>query len=214
MYSWQENPATEFLKGNPSIIWALHPGIAGLNTRDAKSFVFTSGPPSRSSLSPNLMNTFETGDLRKTLWVKKISTSTDSWYHANKYSKTTNTGTSVEYTILFRMAEMYLIRAESRAKLNELDGAKDDINKIRRRVGLPDTPAVTQEEILSAVAKERRLEFFTEQGHRFFDLKRTGKADEVLSLTKPNWQPSHIVLPLPENELLLNDKLLPQNTGY
>jgi hypothetical protein len=213
-YSWQNDPAAEFLKVNPAIIWALHPGIAGLNTRDARNFVFTSGPPSRSTLSTDLLNAFETGDLRKALWVKKITTKNESWYHANKYKLTTNTGTSVEYTILFRLAELYLIRAESLAKLNHLDGAKEDINKIRNRAGLPNTIAVTQEEVLTAVAKERRLELFTEQGHRFFDLKRTGKADEVLSLTKPNWNMNHIVLPLPENELLLNGNLLPQNTGY
>lgn len=213
-YSWQNDPAAEFLKVNSAIIWALHPGIAGLNTRDARNFVFTSGPPSRSTLSPDLVNSFEMGDLRKALWVKKITTKNESWYHANKYKLTTNTGTSVEYTILFRLAELYLIRAESLAKLNHLDGAKEDINKIRNRAGLPNTIAVTQEKILAAIAKERRLELFTEQGHRFFDLKRTGKADEVLSFAKPNWNVNHIVLPLPENELLLNDKLLPQNTGY
>jgi hypothetical protein len=214
LYRWQENPASEFLKSNPAIIWAFHPGIAGINTRDARSFVFTSGPPSRSALSSDLLNAFETGDLRRTLWIKTISSQNTIWYHANKYKKTTNTGTSVEYTILFRLAELYLIRAESRAMLNDLDGAKDDVNTIRNRAGLADTDAVTQEEIFKAIAKERRLEFFTEQGHRFFDLKRTRKADEVLSLKKPNWKSTHIVLPLPENELLLNDKLLPQNTGY
>lgn len=213
-YSWQNDPSVEFLKENQAIIWAFHPGIAGLNTRDARSFVFTSGPPSRSTLSTDLLNTFETGDLRKELWIKKITTNNVSWYHVNKYKKTTNTGVSVEYTILFRLAELYLIRAESRAKLNDLVGAKEDINKIRNRAGLPNTNAGTQEEVLTAIAKERRLELFTEQGHRFFDLKRTGKADEVLSLAKPNWNVNHIVLPLPENELLLNDNLLPQNTGY
>lgn len=213
-YIWQNDPAAEFLKVNPAIIWALHPGIAGLNTRDARNFVFTSGPPTRSSLSADLINTFETGDLRKTVWVKKITTKNESWYHANKYKLTTNTGTSAEYTILFRLAEMYLIRAESRAKLNNLSAAKEDINKIRNRAGLANTIAATQEEVLVAIAKERRLELFTEQGHRFFDLKRSGKADEVLSLSKPNWNINHIVLPLPENELMLNGNLLPQNTGY
>jgi starch-binding outer membrane protein, SusD/RagB family len=160
------------------------------------------------------MNAFETGDLRKALWTKKVTTKNESWYHAYKYKLTTNTGTSAEYTILFRLAEMYLIRAESNAKLNHLEEAKEDLNKIRNRAGLTNTNAVTQEEVLTAIAKERRLEFFTEQGHRFFDLKRTGKADEVLSLAKPNWNSNHIVLPLPENELLLNENLLPQNTGY
>jgi hypothetical protein len=213
-YIWQDNPATEFLKENPAIIWALHPGISGLNTRDARNFVFTAGPPSSSALAPDLLNSFETGDLRKSIWIKQITSKNESWFHANKYKLTTNTGTSAEYTILFRLAEMYLIRAEARAMLNNLEEAKKDINKIRNRAGLQNTNALTKQEVIAAIAKERRLEFFTEQGHRFFDLKRTEKADEVLPLTKPNWNSNSILLPLPENELFLNENLLPQNKGY
>lgn len=214
LYSWQEDINLEFLRNNPSIIWSLHPGIAGLNTRDARSFVFASGPPSRPTLAPNLYNAFEANDLRKTSWIRTIQGSGGPWYHANKYKKITNTGVSEEYTIIFRLAEMYLIRAECNAMLNDFEGAKEDLNKIRSRAGLTNTEAITQQDVLQAILNERRFEFFTEQSHRFFDLKRTGKANEVLSVVKPNWRATNSVFPLPENELLLNQNLLPQNPGY
>ena len=163
---------------------------------------------------PDLHNAFETNDFRKTAWIKTIQGAGGPWYHAYKYKKITNTGVSEEYTILFRLAEMYLIRAECKAMLNDLEEAKEDLNKIRNRAGIADTGANTQQDVLQAILNERRLELFTEQSHRFFDLKRTGKANEVLSIVKPNWRETNRVFPLPENELLLNQNLLPQNPGY
>lgn len=214
LYSWQDNIELEFLKDNPSIIWSLHPGIAGVNTRDAQSFVVASGPPTKPTMASELYASFEPNDLRKVFWTKEIEGDGGPWHYAYKYKQTTNTGASQEYTILFRLAEIYLIRAESRTRLGNLQGAKNDLNKIRNRAGLPDTQAITQQEVLQAIAQERRVELFTEQGHRFFDLKRTDKADETLTTVKPNWKPTNKVLPLPENELLLNKNILPQNPGY
>lgn len=212
-YVWQDDIASEFLKDNTANIWMLHPGQPGFNSRDARSFVFTSGPPTRPALSPELVLGFEPGDLRRANWVKTINGAAGSWYHANKYKRTATTGTATEYTVLFRLAEMYLIRAEARAMQGDFNGARLDLNKIRSRAGLADSP-VADSGLVEAILTERRYELFTEQGHRFFDLKRTGTANAILSIAKPNWQTHHIVLPLPENELLLNPRLLPQNTGY
>lgn len=214
MYSWQLDLDQEFLRTSPATIWSLHPGLAGVNTRDARSFVFLSGPPSIPTLSPELYASFEDGDLRRTAWVSEIQGTGGPWYHASKYKKITNTGSSEEYTVLFRLAEMHLIRAECRTMLHDLEGARSDIDKIRSRAGLGGTTASTEQALLAAVLQERRLELFTEQGHRFFDLKRTGNADQVLSIAKPNWRPTDVLFPLPLNELLLNGNLLPQNTGY
>ena len=47
-----------------------------------------------------------------------------------------------------------------------------------------------------------------------FDLKRLGLADAVLGDLKPNWDPSDVLLPIPEAELESNPNLLPQNEGY
>jgi hypothetical protein len=88
------------------------------------------------------------------------------------------------------------------------------LNIIRHAAGLGDTPASSQQEILDAIQRERRVELFTEYGHRFFDLKRNGGLDAALSPVKPGWNTTDALLPLPEAELLLNPNLAPQNTGY
>lgn len=214
LYILETDPAMVFLKDNPAIIWSLHPGIAGQNTRDAQTFIFSSGPPSKSALSEELYNAFESGDIRKNVWIKTITNGTNFWYHANKYKKNNNTGTSKEHTILFRMAEQYLIRAEARARTGNILGAQQDLNKIRTRSGLHETTANSIQDLIVAIMNERRVELFAEQGHRWFDLKRNGMANTVLSGLKPGWKDTDLLLPLPENEIVLNSNLLPQNPGY
>ena len=85
---------------------------------------------------------------------------------------------------------------------------------IRNRARLPDITAVSQEALLQSILKERRVELFTEGGHRWFDLKRTGEAQSVLQPLKPGWQNTQLLIPLPETELILNTNLKPQNPGY
>jgi hypothetical protein len=115
---------------------------------------------------------------------------------------------------MLRLAEQYLIRAEARARQGELIGAKEDLNFIRNNAGLGNTTAVTATEIVDAVINERRYEFFTETGLRFFDLQRTGKLDAILSSVKPGWNSTDQYWPVPQSELLINPNLAPQNAGY
>lgn len=109
---------------------------------------------------------------------------------------------------IFRIAEMYLIRAEARAEQDKISGAVADLNAVRDRAGLTSTSAETLQQILLAIENERRLEFALEP-HRWFDLVRTGRADEVLAVTDPN----RLVMPLPVDQLL-TDESLEQNAGY
>ena len=211
---WIGDLSKEFLCQSTATIWALHSGTAGLNTKDARTFIFSSGPPSKPSLSVSFTAGFESGDLRRIQWVRTVSNANGSWYSSYKYKQPLGTASSQEYTILFRLAEQYLIRAEANAHLSHVSDAKADLNKIRRRAGLTDTAADTQTELLDAIAKERRFELFTEQGHRWLDLKRTVKAAAVLSPIKKGWKDTQMILPLPQSELLLNQNLLPQNPGY
>jgi hypothetical protein len=213
-YVWEPNPASAFLKDSPSIIWSLHPGIAGLNTNDARTFAIFDGPPFKPTLSKNLYDAFEAGDVRKTLWVKTITDGTDLYYQAFKYKNEASTPTSEEYTILLRLEEQYLIRAEARAHLGNIAGSQDDLNRSRNRAGLTSTTAGTVVDLLMAILNERRFELFTEQGHRWLDLKRTGNAAAALSAIKPGWHDTDLLWPIPAQELVLNGNLLPQNPGY
>ena len=88
---------------------------------------------------------------------------------------------------------------------------------VRSRAQLPllqDTnPGISQNGLLEAIYQERRIELFAE-GHRWFDLIRTGRANEVLSPLKKGWQSTDVLLPVPAEEIFNNSNLLPQNLGY
>jgi tetratricopeptide (TPR) repeat protein len=213
VYVWENDLDRIFLKESTATIWQFYPKLSGNNTDEASVFIFTSGPPPFVGLDPNLVAAFDNSDLRKTHWIAAVTDGTNTWHHANKYKQNINTGTSVEYSIVFRLAEQYLIRAEARVKQGDLSGAQSDLNKIRNTAGLPDTPATTANDILTDIMQQRRLEFFTEYGHRFFDLKRTAMADNVLSATKPGWNTTDNLWPIPETELLSNPNMT-QNPGY
>lgn len=213
-YELEDNINAVFIKDSKETIWQFQPATAGQNTDEAAAFIFFAGPPPLVSITDNLMNSFAAGDLRKSNWTNAITDGSNTWYHPYKYKEFDYTTSSIEYSVVFRLAEQYLIRAEARAQQGDLIGAKEDLNKIRNRAGLEMTTAVSKQDILNAILQERRWELFTEYGHRFFDLKRTGKIDAVLSTTKTGWNPINIVFPLPQNELSINSNLRPQNSGY
>ncbi len=213
-YQWVNNLDQVFLKESTAAIWQFKPTTPGANTKEAVTFIFATGPPPNYALNSGFVNEMDTNDLRKTHWIKEVTNGTDTWYHPFKYKQNSNTGTSLEYSILFRLGEQYLIRAEARARQGNLEGAKNDVNKIRNRAGLENTTVISQEQLINVILRERKYELFTEIGHRWFDLKRTQQAAQALSGIKPGWKSTDILLPLPENELLLNPNLQPQNPGY
>jgi hypothetical protein len=213
IYVWENNIDKTFLKESKATIWQFIPKLTGNNTDEGALFIFKSGPPPFVGLRPELFQSFASNDLRKTHWIASVTDGKNTWYHANKYKQKTNTGTSVEYSIIFRLAEQYLIRAEARARQGELIGAKEDLNLIRKTAGLPNTTAVTVEAILDAIMQERRFELFTEYGNRFFDLKRNGTLDMVLPSLKQGWNTTDALWPIPEKEILANPNLA-QNPGY
>ncbi len=121
--------------------------------------------------------------------------------------------------IFLRLADIMLLKAEALNEQGDVSGAAQLVNEIRSRVDLPDTDASTQEEMRLAIAKERRLELAFE-GHRWFDLKRTGRAIEVMSSVDGPQGPitypvneNKLVWPIPQSELDNNANLV-QNPGY
>ena len=209
--------------GNNEAIWQLQPimgGTSGSNPGDATTFILTaSGPTTRSQpmyLSNRFMDVFEKDDLRKTNWTNFVTVGGVVYNYAYKYKARATTTTS-EHLMMFRLGEQYLIRAEARAQQNKLNEAAADLNAIRTRAGLGAATASSQTLLLDAIAKERRVELFTE-GHRLFDLKRTGKLDEVMSVETPlkgggTWQSEWQFFPIPTSEKEKNNNLT-QNPGY
>lgn len=208
-----EVPDKVFLLSSRETIWQLQAGAAGRNTVEASYFTFTSIPPPQVSLTYNLVDSFKAADVRRTNWIKTITKNNSSFYHAFKYKENNATTVSKEYSIMFRLAEQYLIRAEARAYQGDLIGAKEDLNKVRHRANLNDTPAATQQELIDAILLERKHELFTEYGHRFFDLKRMEKLDSTLAV-KSGWNSTDRLFPIPQTELSANPFLGQQNPGY
>ncbi|WP_276482071.1 RagB/SusD family nutrient uptake outer membrane protein [Paraflavitalea pollutisoli] len=87
---------------------------------------------------------------------------------------------SVQSWIELRYAEVLLIQAEAKAKLNDITGAQDALNTLRNKRGLPNTSASTTAQLLTAVEHERIVELAFE-GHRYWDLRRWRKAHTVLN---------------------------------
>lgn len=207
-----------FLKDSQETLWQFKPGKPSIdNTQEGQTLVITFIPTRGYALTDDLLAAFEPGDSRRSNWVGSITSTNGltTLHFAYKYKETINTTKlSLEYSVVFRLAEQYLIRAEAKAHLGDVSGAQTDLNVIRNRAGLGNTTATTMDGLLDAILQERRVELFTEHAHRWFDLKRTGKASEVLAPIKSNWLNTQVLLPIPETELLANPNLKPQNDGY
>ena len=111
-----------------------------------------------------------------------------------------------------RYADVLLMAAEAIVRSGGSEStAQNYLNQVRARVGLA---AVTSSgnDLLEAIYTERRMELALE-GHRFFDLVRTGKAASVLG-SKGFVAGTHEFLPIPQSEIDLSNNALEQNTGY
>jgi hypothetical protein len=222
-----------FLKNSKEAIWQLAmsgPNYNSINTTEGRGYILSDDPSASydnnnsSALSKQQLDAFEDGDLRKTSWISKYTNSTVTpnidYFFPNKYK--IQFGTDIyEYTMVMRLGEQFLIRAEARAQQNNLNGAIDDIDIIRYRANLPliknINPGISKDALLRAILKERQTELFTEWGHRWLDLKRTEKVNDVMSVVTAlkggNWSTNFQLWPIPAIERQ-NDQNLTQNPGY
>jgi hypothetical protein len=180
-------------------------------------------------MTNELLSAFEPGDQRRVKWVDSTDDAVQGpalpmmYYYPYKYiigiDNADASQPPPQYYMVLRLAEAYLIRAEAEANgaTGGAAAAIADLNIIRNRAGLPNlNSGLNQQQLISAVAQERRIEFFAEWGHRWFDLKRTGTAHTVLSLipAKQPWAGDYQLLyPVPQSEITV-DHFLTQNVGY
>jgi hypothetical protein len=204
-----------FLSTSRETIFQFAPAMEGINTAEGSFYIPTSqSVKPMYCLSSSLLNSFEPSDLRKVNWIKSHAINGSTFYYPSKY-KIRNSSEAKESNVIFRLAQQFLIRAEARIKQGDLAGAQADINTIRKRAGIPVLPdSLSEQQLLTAIEQENRIEFFTEMGHRWFDLKRWNKTNEVLSSIKGgNWQINDQLYPIPHSEILA-DPHLEQNPGY
>ncbi len=214
LYQLETDLTKVFLTSSREAIWQLQP-VVNSRTVEASSFI----PPSSGSIRPTyvltsfLQNAFETGDLRRTYWTGKKTVSGTSYVYPYKYKTTSDTSPMKEYSTILRLAEQYLIRAEAAAQQGEITQATADLNVVRKRAGLSQVSGLDQNGLLAAIAHERQVELFAEEGHRWLDLKRTGQVNNVLGIEKPGWRAQAVLYPIPFTELQSN-VYLTQNPGY
>ncbi|MDR6782909.1 hypothetical protein ABIE26_000603 [Pedobacter africanus] len=222
MYDMENDLKKTFLTSSKEVILQLQQPGNVLYTWDAYNFIPSSVITVPTYLlTDKLYQSFEPGDQRKVEWIRTntITTAgiTKPYHYPYKYKINSGTGTTkTESNVFLRLSEVYLIRAEARTMQNKLSGAISDLDAVRQRSGISlisdKNPGATQSQLLTLIAQERFVEFFSEYGHRWMDLKRTGKADEILK-DKPNWRPEAKLFPIPLDDVNRNP-FLTQNPGY
>lgn len=185
------------------------------NTQSSFAFFFLPGANGgRNEVRPTgsgstLPTAYEAGDKRR-----DASISTGTFQLANRPVvagvgiKYTDPGTGTDNFRVFRYAEILLISAEAKAQLGNLPASLVLLNQVRQRAGLAPKAALTQAALLDAIAQERRVELAME-GHRWFDLVRTGRAQALLGIIDPN----RLLFPIPFRETVNNPNIT-QNSGY
>ena len=134
-------------------------------------------------------------------------------YYNNKYIKRQgeiglpdNDLTSpVNYRVI-RYADVLLMAAEAHFHLGNNQIAQQLVNQVRVRAGVPGIPVQS----LNDIYKERRFELSGE-GHRFFDLVRTGQAAQFIDGFVIG---KHELFPIPQVEIDLAGGNWQQNSGY
>ena len=164
---------------------------------------------SPTPLDPSLIAAFNasgaTGggtDLRKALTIDEVNNI------GLKYS-----GALEQDWIELRLSDVILMYAEA---LNENGSPASTVlpllDPIRTRAGLNSLTGTvsSQADVRQAIADERRVELALE-GHRWFDLVRTGTVDAAVGETVNS---NYYVFPIPNSEVLASDGVITQNPGY
>lgn len=178
-----------------------------LNRNRIAEYNFPKSLNGRREVAPttSIVNAYEVGDVR----YEASLAFAGALPYAIKYD---DLAKGADNVIVLRLAEMYLIRAEAEARLGgDVDAIQDDINEIRTRAGLPPTSTTAYADLLLEIEQERRVEFAFE-GHRWFDLVRTGRAITLLpNVTDIN----QTLFPIPLSEIQTNKNPdMTQNPGY
>ena len=103
-----------------------------------------------------------------------------------------------------RLAEMYLIRAESQVENGQLDQALADLNQLLERAGVEPTTYTDKADLLDQIFRERSLELSME-GDNFHNLKRLEQSIGGFPWEEASYK---LVFYIPEKEVQLNSNLV------
>lgn len=188
--------------------------------------ILKTGAPGGSYYSemPEMDSLYSVQDKRKAISVGYYATGTPTAYYCSKFldQLATTSGDAENDWIVIRYADVLLMQAEALNKLGRTGEAESYINAVRMRAGLDPVSGLSQSNFGLVVENERRLELSME-GHRWFDLVRTGRALEVMNAhfaanaayfgTTYSLKEHQLLFPVPLTEIQTNPKLT-QNPGY
>ena len=161
----------------------------------------------------HVLNAASTGYVR-TVTKTGAAASAVSRVFTSKYidRDATTEYTSQQNWHVIRLADVYLMRAESLAEINlNPSFANADLNALRTRVGMANiTTSANMTDFRKALLRERAAELSVE-GHRFFDLTRLGVYDEYCRLAYGNTegarQAEDYTWPIPLIETSANENI-------
>lgn len=118
---------------------------------------------------------------------------------------------------VIRYADVLLMHAEAAANNGDEAAARTSLNLVRARARGANTSilnpiSASGQALLDAIYRERRIELGME-GHRFFDLVRTGRATSVLGALGYT-DGIHNVFPIPQSQIQATNGAITQNSGY
>ncbi len=208
-YANKDEPATEASGSEPA--------RAALSIGDTA--VYIPGPGKDIDWPQSLQDTKPYMTITNDEYTERLYPSLNKWIDPTRPDRQHTPGQ--RDFVLMRLADAYLIRAEARLKQSDPGGAADDINMVRVRAAVPGMETAMQitgaDVDLDFILDERARELAGE-GHRWWDLVRTGKLVERTTLhnpqAAPNIQAYHALRPIPQDQI---DRTLggyPQNPGY
>lgn len=232
------------MQGNPEAVWQVlfKSGVGSMGSSypnwhapqgSAGILVAAGGSYGFNQVTNDMYDAYEVGDLRRDVSVGLGFTDNSGVWVPSKYVKLYvdidvgkgSNDSDADWNI-FRYSHVLLMAAEA---LNEESGptAKcyEYINAVRNRAGLADLSGLTKEEFRTAIYHEERVEVAFE-GHRWFDLIRTGRALSVMnskvggdpaSTVGPGEQISEyqLLYPIHESVIATSAKgVITQNPGY
>ena len=175
----------------------------------------------------DMVAAYEAGDLRKdvslaTSYINAGGVKIDYNFIRKYRDAPVVSGDSEDNWPVLRYADVLLMYAEALNETGKTAEALPFLNRIRTRAGLAaktSAEAGTQAAMRLALEQERRVELAFE-GHRWFDLVRTGRALDVLKAKataigiKTNLTENNLIFPIPQSQIDINSSKIKQNTGY
>lgn len=202
--------------GGSEVIFENYIDLTNYSNLDCSYMTYPDGAYGDCIASAELMALYADGDVRKKLYTQDKDETAGLWWTLKYKGKGLGTP-DANNTVILRLSEMYLNRAEAIVNGAVVPGvtAVSDLNAITSRRGAAAYSAVGQD----AIQNERRKELAWE-GHHFFDMARWNKpvnrslcygmtaANQNIPFPDYRW-----ALPIAKSELEVNENLK-QNDGY